>query len=362
MKYYETLYEDYIHSNELYNIHPELNDTLNKLPKHIENLPNLLIHGPGGTGKYTQVLKILKKYSPTELKYEKKITINTDKQQYMYHISDIHYEVDMSLLGCNSKTLWHEIFFQLVDIISVKQNKVGIIVCKNFHFINSELLEIFYSYMQQYNVNNSNIIIKFIIISEHISFLPYKIVNICYKIKVKRPSNEKYIELLKIKHEKNKHRHMNSNQIINTDVSYGEQLIKNINESGITNIKEVYSFLHTHEGTQIPEDLFNKVCNNIINNIENINNGKFTDFRDALYELLTYNIEINESIWYIIYYFVSDNKLSQSDVSDILIKCYTFFKYFNNNYRPIYHLENIMFYIIKKIYNYDEFPKSMRNI
>ena len=68
----------------------------------------------------------------------------------------------MSLLGCNSKTLWHEIFFQLVDIISVKQNKIGIIVCKNFHTINSELLEIFYSYMQQYNMKNSNILIKFI--------------------------------------------------------------------------------------------------------------------------------------------------------------------------------------------------------
>ena len=54
---------------------------------------------------------------------------------------------------------------------------------------------------------------------------------------------------------------------------------------------------------------------------------------------------------------LSNNK----DVSDILIKCYTSFKYFNNNYRPIYHLESIMFYIIKKIHNYDELPKSLQN-
>lgn len=351
MKYYETLYEDYLNSNELYNIHPELNDTICKLPKHVESLPNLLVHGPSGTGKYTQVLKILKKYSQSELKYDKKITVATDKQQYIYHISDIHYEIDMSLLGCNSKTLWHEIFFQLVDIITVKQNKVGIIVCKNFHTINSELLEIFYSYMQQYNIKNSNILIKFIIISEHISFLPSKIINSCYKISVRRPSLEKYNELLNVKNAQNKHKCPN--------MSYCKDVMQLVSENGITSMKEMYSFLHITPSTQLPEDLFNKVCNNIINKIEDIENVKFTDFRDALYELLTYNIEINECIWYIVYYFVSDGRLSKEDVSDILIKCYTFLKYFNNNYRPIYHLENIMFYIIKKIYNYNEFPKSM---
>jgi hypothetical protein len=351
MKYYETLYEDYLNSNELYNIHPELIDTICKLPKQVEKLPNLLVHGPSGTGKYTQVLKILKKYSPSELKYDKKITVATDKQEYIYHISDIHYEIDMSLLGCNSKTLWHEIFFQLVDIISVKQNKVGIIVCKNFHTINSELLEIFYSYMQQYSMKNSNITIKFILISEHISFLPSKIINSCYRISIKRPSNQKYTELLKVKNAQNKHKCNN--------ISYSKDRLQNTSEDGITNMKEIYSFLHIKPGDHIPEDLFNKVCNNIITKIEDIENVKFTDFRDALYEILTYNIEINECVWYIVYYFVSDNKLSKEDVSDILIKCYTFLKYFNNNYRPIYHLENIMFYIIKKIYNYNEFPKSM---
>ena len=137
MKYYETLYEDYLNSCKLYNIHPELNDELNKLPNNIQKMPNILIHGPSGIGKYTQVLRIIQKYSPSELKYEKRITITTYKQQYIYHISDIHYEIDMSLLGCNAKTLWHEIFFQLIDIIAVKPQKVGIILCKNFHKINS---------------------------------------------------------------------------------------------------------------------------------------------------------------------------------------------------------------------------------
>ena len=357
MKYYETLYEEYIQSNELFNIHPELNDIINKLPNNIINIPNLLIHGASGIGKYTQVLKILKKYSPSDLKYEKKITINTDKQQYMYHISDIHYEVDMSLLGCNAKTLWHEIFFQIIDIVSVKTNKVGVILCKNFHMINSELLEVFYSYIQQYNTQNSNITIKFIILSEHISFLPYKIYNSCYKIGIKRPNKKVYTELLNINNEIE----IQKQGKMNNNIDNGKKILENIDESGITNIKEIRSFLHMKPNQNIPEELFNRVCNNIIDNIENIENIKYTDFRDTLYELLTYNIEINECIWYIIYYYLSDDRLNIKDISEILIKCYTFFKYFNNNYRPIYHLENIMFYIIKKIYNFNELPKGVRN-
>lgn len=357
MKYYETLYEEYINSCELYNIHPELKEKILRFPKNIVNMPNILVHGAYGIGKYTQVLNIIKKYSPSELKYDKRITINTDKQQYLCHISDIHYEVDMSLLGCNAKTLWHEIFFQIVDIISVKPNKYGIILCKNFHSINSELLEVFYSYMHQYNSKNSNIKIKFIIMSEHISFIPNKIINSCYRLHIKRPSKEIYNELSRINYDK-KRRKLDKTQ----ETHFNPQpILSKIDINSIVNIKELRSFSHIKDLSEIPEDIFNKVCDNIIDKIKNIEHIKFTEFRDTLYELLIYNVEINEAVWYILYYFLSDGKLNNNDISNILIKCYPSFKYFNNNYRPIYHLESIMFYIIKKIHNYNELPKSLQN-
>ena len=91
------------------------------------------------------------------LKYEKKISLTYDKKQYFFKISDIHYEIDMAILGCNSKLLWHEIYQQIIDIISAKAEKSGIIVCKYFHEIHSELLENFYSYMQENNPSIINI-------------------------------------------------------------------------------------------------------------------------------------------------------------------------------------------------------------
>jgi Cdc6-like AAA superfamily ATPase len=137
MKYYESHYDEYINSVEKYNIHPELIDAINHFPSKNSDLNNCIFYGPTGSGKYSQVLKIIKKYSPSELKYDKKITLQNDKQNYIYKISDVHYEIDISLLGCNSKIIWHEVFLQIIDIISVKQDKFGIIVCKNFHLIHT---------------------------------------------------------------------------------------------------------------------------------------------------------------------------------------------------------------------------------
>ena len=148
MKYYESHFDEYIIKNNLNNMHPELN-FLSKTLNKFDNFKNLIFYGPSGTGKYTQALSLIKNLSPLSLKYEKKLLTVFNKVEYFIKISDIHYEIDMALLGCNSKLLWHEIYLQIIDIICTKQVKYGIIICKNFHEIHSELLDIFYSYMQK---------------------------------------------------------------------------------------------------------------------------------------------------------------------------------------------------------------------
>jgi hypothetical protein len=363
MKYYETHYEDYIHSIERYNLHPELNKLYNKLPTKIMNLQNLIVYGPPGVGKYSQVLYILKQYSPSELKYDKKITVNTDKQQYIYRISDIHYEVDMSLLGCNSKLLWHEIFFQIVDIVSVKSEKIGIIICKNFHLIHAELLEIFYSYMQQYNNSQSNIKIKFIIISEHISFLPSQIIHSSQILNIKRPTKDRYFQMLTfskvgninietINEKKTFYKTITEYKTNIVDTMKSKKILDNISTEGIINTKELYSFSTIDKIENVPEDIFNIICDKIIEELLKPTKLSFTEFRDVIYDILTYNLDVTECLWYIIKYLVIHNHVRNTDISDVLNKTHLFLKYYNNNYRPIYHLESMFFYIINKIHNY----------
>jgi hypothetical protein len=347
MKFYESHFEEYIDSVEKFNLHPELLEYYNRFPENICDFENLIVYGGSGIGKYSQVLYFLKKYSPSNLKYEKKITITNEKQTYMYHISDIHYEIDMSFLGCNSKTLWHDIFFHIVDIISIKKTKIGIIVCKNFHMIHSELLEIFYSYIQQYNNPQSNIQIKFVLITEHISFIPNQILNVCEIINIKRPTIEMYKKIFDAQKEcKN-----SKNDSI-------KQILSKSEPETILNIKEINSFHLLNDEITMPIDIFNTICNAIIYEIDNHINIDFLKFRDILYDILIYNLDVIECIWYILEHYIRKNEIKAKNISEIMINVYPFLKYYNNNYRPIYHLESIMFYIITKIH---EYPSSHDN-
>jgi len=380
MKYYETHYEEYIHSVEQYNIHPELSKICEKFPKRLVDFGNLIVFGPTGSGKYSQALSFLKKYSPSKLKYDKKITCQTDKITYIYHISDIHYEIDMSLLGCNSKTLWHEIFLQIVDIVSMKTEKNGIIVCKNFHMIHNELLDIFYSYIQQYNHYTSPVQVKFILITEHLSFIPQNILNCFESIGIKRPDKSKYINRIvdsdardqchtKTMTEEFIHRTNpliyekritpEDNRSSRTHFFISEQgciksktkrrikdIMDYVDPTYIVNIKETESFSLMNDGSQIPRDNFNTICNSIIQEMLQHKKLSFTQFRDTIYDILVYNLDVPECLWYVIYYFIQRKMLLKDDVLAIMEKSYVFLKYFNNNYRPIYHLESIFFYII----------------
>lgn len=320
MKFHETHFEEYITANQKEDLHPKLDKVFSKFPKKINGLRNLIFYGPTGVGKYTQMLKSIKRYSPTELKYEKKISVSFNKQQYFFKISDIHYEIDMSLLGCNSKLLWHDIFLQIVDIISAKTEKSGIILCKYFHEIHSELLENFYSYMQQ-NATSS-IDLKFILITEEISFIPDNILNCCEVINIARPTKANYSKCIKNK------------------------LPPSLKLENITNIKNLHSSI---DQLMVPYKI---ICDKIIESMLKIDELKFLKFRDLLYDIFIYNLDITDCIWYIINELSERKSIKNASMSELLIKTYTFFQYYNNNYRPIYHLENYLFYITSLIHGF----------
>ena len=316
-KFFESHYDDYLNSSNLKNLHPKLEkEIFIKLPNDIENLCNIIIYGAKGVGKYTQLLNLLKRYSPSDLKYEKKLMISFNKNQYYYKLSDIHIEIDMSLLGCNAKLLWNDIYTQVIDIATIKNNKTFIIVCKNFQDIHSELLENFYSYMQ--TIHYLKIKLKFILISEHLSFIPDIIINMCKVLNIARPNKSTYIKCI------------------------GKKISQDFDINLLNNIKNLNinsnQLMNPHEIT----------CGKILNIIYDKSNLNYNILRDLCYDIFIYHLDIYECIWYILKNIINHFKLSNEIIKDILKKTYNFFKFYNNNYRPIYHLENYILYLIDK--------------
>ena len=314
MKFRETSFDEYIQSSRSHNLHPKLLSTYDGLPNDIENVPNLVMYGPSGTGKYTQALVLMERYSPSSMKYEKKMSTQINKQTYNIKLSDIHYEVDFSLLGCNARATWHDIYLQIVDAVGAKTVKAGFILCKNFHAVNGELLDIFYSYMQR---NRANVVIKFVFLTEQMSFLPNSVVDGCSVIAVPRPTKTNYGRCSKAK-------------------MAGVALADVSNIKCIGDGKTRYGF---H-------------CDRILNMIRNVDTLRFVQLRECLYDMLIMDLDIAQCMWYILKQLIANGDIKPEAVSSLLIKTYVVLQRYNNNYRPIMHLESFIFTLTNTVHGY----------
>jgi hypothetical protein len=335
MKFFESHFTDYVHTVDEYSLHPLIKKTFATFPRDIQSLPNILIHGPSGVGKYSHALYLISRYSPSCLKYEKRIAVSYNKDTFFMKISDCHFEVDMSLLGCNSKHLWNEIYNQIQDIVSAKPITSAFVMCKNFHKIHSELLETFYSYM----LSSQQLSLHFIIISDHISFIPDNILQRCKRVPFKRPMHLCYNKCLKMAISSS------HNDIIKIEPL---RLNSNFRLETITNIKALKSNI-----TELTNPHEN-ICNHLIGIIRSPElELKYDELRECLYDLLTYDLNIQECVWYILQRLIMDELLLPAMMNDILLQVYVFLQYFNNNYRPIYHLENFVLLLVCKIHGYE---------
>ena len=371
MKYYDTSFEEYIQSIEKYPFHPEVLEKIDAIPNDFSQFQNTIFYGPPGTGKYSCALSLIQKFSTTKMKYDKKISVFNEKFEkksqkdkpgdkkktnavsfsrkvdFVYRLSDIHYEVDMALLGCNSKTLWNDIFFQIVDIVSVNSKKRGIILCKNAHAIYNELLDVFYSYIL-HPLKYYNIEIKFILLTEHLSFLPSNVRENFRIIHVKRPNVEQHVEVLK-KQSRNIFGTNNFACIKDNEVNELSQNLTLLGTDAIENLKEIH-LLKRGPPNELPPNVFNVIIDDIIQKMCNPDRMNLSDLRNSLYDMLIYNLDATECISYIVFHIIRQQMITEENANALLQDVYSFLKYYNKNYRPIYHLEGIVMNMMEKMH------------
>ena len=333
MKFFETRFDEYVLTCDIYNFHPKLSMMIDNFPEEFEKLKNIIIYGPPGVGKYTQSLNIVSRYSPSVLKYEKKTLIpySNGKNSYICKLSDIHYEIDMSLLGCNAKTLWHDIYNHIIDIIGGTSHKNGIILCKNMHTVDHDLLDALYSYMQN-SCKSSAVHLRYIFITESVSFLPNNIVQCCELISVPKP------RVSSIKKHVRKHNPEVSNDMISRNI----------------NIKSLYSS-RSRGQLEVFEIIVQNIVRFVTSSVENI---VFSELREYIYDLFVYDTNIHLSMWAVLSRLIDGCYIDEQNIDVCIEKTFELFKLYNNNYRPIYHLEKYLYNLINSIHSRDPNPDA----
>lgn len=294
-------------------------------------LANTIFYGPPGVGKYSLILKYIRKYSDSRLKYNRKLSLTFDTKTYQFQMSDVHYEIDMAIFTYNSKLLWHEIYQQLQEAITTT-GKPGIILCKNFHEINNELLENFYNYMQ-------HPLITFLFMTEHVSFIPDNILQSSHMVYVPRPSKEAYTRVCHLVAAAAAAVPDATNDDDDPTRVCPEAKVRMTREtevdiSSIINIK-----CPSMTATHLP------ACHQLIKYMEDHGNFDYFTFRNHIYTMLVYNMDVYGSVWYVMRHFIQTQQYPVSVISEILEQLVKFLHLYNNNHHNIYHIEYFLCYL-----------------
>ena len=139
-------------------------------------------------------------------------------------------------------------------------------------------------------------------------------------IPVKRPSKSNYIKVT------------NKSQFNNQELT------------NITNIKNLKSKIYNLN------NLDKKIVDHIFEYIIHFQTIKFIDIRDKLYEIFIYNLDVHRFCYNIIKKLIETGYLKEQHIDNVFTKLHNFLKLYNNNYRPIYHLERFIFYLCIEIH------------
>jgi len=335
-------YIEIINENSNYNFNKELLQIINKSSKDntdvSNNFNNYIFYGPPCSYKYKNALKLLQHFSPSNLKYEKKLHIELVKTNFYIKISDIHYEIDVENFIYNSKSSWNDIYTIIYNSIASSSSKKGYIVFRNFDKINYDLLDLLYNYMQKELF--SSLTIKYIIITESISFIPYKITNM-YKVLYFTKLNKKIIYGLCNKNNKHFFKCLTNNNNNNNNDDSIKQLCYKVNNPNIFSYLDISNNLKFIEHHKSICDTYIELITSANYNIKNI--------RTLLYDILIYHLNCHECFYYIIKTLIQNDLITNTKISDLIYNSLIFFKNYNNNYRPIFHLESFTLYLIELI-------------
>lgn len=180
------------------------------LSKTIESHNHYIVYHPCCMYNYCYTLSNLKEISPSLLKYNRKTTILFNNDYLHFQTSDVHIEIDFELLGVNEYSIFFQLFRHIKENMILNTMESFYIVCLHYQEIKKELLDIFYTFLDETKIS-------FILCCSQLSFLPENMMKRCIIKKHKHPTSN-------LKYKKRYEERMNhiSNEIICQKMSFFE--------------------------------------------------------------------------------------------------------------------------------------------
>lgn len=308
-------------------------------------MSNYLIYGGLSHENYAVACEIISEHSPTRAKYVRSLRVQFQKKEVLIPMGDTHFEVDIHTLGSSAKYIWTHIMQQIRDIVVLRTSPVAFVVCKNFHCISNEMLELFTSNvretsMREYATRHRSTRIYYIVLVQNVSFFPRPFLARFYR---HRSSTDQFR-----RHVLQRESSASSTAVEGT--TDPEWLRKRRNaetnriraylgpEPAESKVYELHRSSETYK-TAIYEDL--RQC---LYDYQTTNSNRL---RNALYDVSIYGWDIYEVMWRLMRSLadhfeptsVMEDPECAAVICDLLLESNKICEQYNLNYRPILHVE-----------------------
>ena len=157
------MYKDNIVSSSMTS-DKKISNLFNYISDTYNDIPNILIYGPNEDENYNTFMRCMDNFSQPNI--IKRLRINMlSGSDISIKKGNLHFEIDMGMIG-NMK-IWMELYDHIRDIIIAKKMSKSVLLLKNFHMISIDILEPFYSMVE----DSCDIKISFIILTRDITFI-----------------------------------------------------------------------------------------------------------------------------------------------------------------------------------------------
>ena len=282
-------------------LHPEIGAMIGGL----DGPRNLIVYGRGSIGKYYLAMDMIRAFSPLDLHYEKMMPIQYNKKTYNVRISDVHFEIDMQMLGTNSRLIWQNIFAAVLDIVEAAMTKARarFIMLKNFQDVSSEMYELLLCYIGDRITKPANI--YYVVITEGVSFIHNELLEKFTVVQVPVPS---------------------------------EGALACMNEGAAAGVWRRPS---AAEARYAHEDL---IFGSLARCVDGFAADRCVALRNIIYDVLIYNIPPAKVLFRLMRHMMAGKAAARVDRA--FFRLPHMMAEYNNNYRPIIHLERIIIYFV----------------